>query len=160
MLCLLLAVYKLHPFTDGLRWLRAQAEIPSRSEPRDKQHHLWSAYCLQALNQVGYSYEFWSFSNPSWQGLSLFYKRGYRLKEALTIVQLPCVKQIASEKLLYSTGSSAWCSVMTQKAGVWGRRSKRGGIYVYMQLIHLIVHQKLTQHCNFTRMLLLLLLSL
>ena len=23
MLCLLLAVYKLHPFTDGLRWLRA-----------------------------------------------------------------------------------------------------------------------------------------
>ena len=25
----------------------------------------------------------------------------------------PCVKQTASGKLLYSTGSSAWCSVMT-----------------------------------------------
>ena len=26
---------------------------------------------------------------------------------------LPCVKQIASENLLYSTGSSTWCSVTT-----------------------------------------------
>ena len=29
------------------------------------------------------------------------------------IYTLLCVKQLASEKLLYSTGSSAWCSVMT-----------------------------------------------
>lgn len=36
MLCLLLAVYKLHPFTDGLRWPRAWAENPSRSESCDK----------------------------------------------------------------------------------------------------------------------------
>lgn len=36
MLCLPLAVYKLHPFTDGLGWLRAWAENPCRSEPRDK----------------------------------------------------------------------------------------------------------------------------
>ena len=28
-------------------------------------------------------------------------------------VYIPCVKQIASGKLLYSTGSSAWGSVMT-----------------------------------------------
>ena len=136
MICLLLAVYKLHPFTDGLRWLRAQAEIPSRSEPHDKQHHLWSAYCLQALNQVGYSHEFWSFSNPSWQGLSLFYKRGYRLKEALKIVRLPCVKQIASEKLLYSTESSTWYSVMTQRGRGWrvgGREVQEGGhMYIHI----------------------------
>ena len=47
---------------------------------------------------------------------------------------LPCVKWIASVKLPYSAGSSAWCSVMTQRGGMWaweGRRSKREGIYVY-----------------------------
>ena len=30
----------------------------------------------------------------------------------------PCVKQIASGKLLCHTGSSAWCSVMTQRGGM------------------------------------------
>ena len=29
------------------------------------------------------------------------------------IYTLPCVKQTANEKLLYSTRSSVWCSVMT-----------------------------------------------
>ena len=29
------------------------------------------------------------------------------------IYTLSCVKQIASEKLLYNTGSPAWCSLMT-----------------------------------------------
>ena len=33
---------------------------------------------------------------------------------------LPCVKQIASGNLLYSTGSSAQCSVMTQVGGIRG----------------------------------------
>ena len=31
------------------------------------------------------------------------------------IYTLPCVKQMAREKLLHSTGSSAWCSVMTER---------------------------------------------
>ena len=37
-------------------------------------------------------------------------------------------------------------------AGVgWeGGRSKREGIYVYVQLIHFIVKQELTQHCKAT----------
>ena len=61
---------------------------------------------------------------------------------------LPCVKQRASGNRLYSTGSSAQCSVMTQM-GEGGRgRSKREGIQVYIQLIHFIVQQKLTQHCK------------
>ena len=39
---------------------------------------------------------------------------------------LPCIKQRASGKLLYSTGSSAWCSVMTQRGGRGGEgRFKR-----------------------------------
>ena len=60
---------------------------------------------------------------------------------------LLCVKQIASGNLLYNTGSSAQCSVMTQMDRVGGGRE---GIYVYIQLIHLIVQQKLTQHCKAT----------
>ena len=32
--------------------------------------------------------------------------------------------------------------------GVGGGRSKREEIYVYIQLIHFIVQQKLTQHCK------------
>ena len=32
--------------------------------------------------------------------------------------------------------------------GGMGRRSKREGIYVYVQLIHAVVQQKLTQHCK------------
>ena len=31
---------------------------------------------------------------------------------------VPCTNEIASRKLLYSTGSTAQCSVMTQRAGV------------------------------------------
>ena len=31
----------------------------------------------------------------------------------IDIDTLPCVKQIANGILLYSTGKSAWCSVMT-----------------------------------------------
>ena len=34
--------------------------------------------------------------------------------------------------------------------GMQGRRSKRKGIYVYIQLTYLIVQQKLTQHCKAT----------
>ena len=51
----------------------------------------------------------------------------------------PFVKQIASGNVLYSTGSSAWCSVVTSMGGMGvgvGGRSKREGIYVYISLIH------------------------
>ena len=47
--------------------------------------------------------------------------------------------------------SSAQCSVMTQRGGMGkalGRRLKKDGIYVYIQLIHFVVQQKLTQHCK------------
>ena len=29
-----------------------------------------------------------------------------------------------------------------------GRRLKRNGIYIYLQLIHVVVQQELTQHCK------------
>ena len=52
--------------------------------------------------------------------------------------------QVASGSLLYSTGSSSWCSVM----GGMGRRFRREGIYAYIQLTHFSVLQKLTEHCK------------
>ena len=58
---------------------------------------------------------------------------------------LPCVKQRAGGNLQYNTGSSAWCSVMSWMVG---GRTKREGIYVYIEQSHLIVQQKLTQHCK------------
>ena len=47
---------------------------------------------------------------------------------------LRCVKEIASENLLSSTGSSAWCSVVTWGVewGEMGGRSKKEGLYVYI----------------------------
>ena len=42
----------------------------------------------------------------------------------INIYTLPCVKQIAGEKLLYNTGSPAWHSVMTSRDGM-GRRDER-----------------------------------
>ena len=58
------------------------------------------------------------------------------------IYTLPCVKWIASGKPLHSPGSSAWCSGMIQREGL-GR-----GEFVYIQLIHVIVQQRLAQHCQ------------
>ena len=52
----------------------------------------------------------------------------------LDIHTVPCIRQMASGKLLYSTESLAQCSVVTYRGDmVWGRgRSKREGIYIYM----------------------------
>ena len=57
-----------------------------------------------------------------------------------------CIRQITNENLLYSTGNSTQCSVVTQK----GRKSKRGNICIYAQLIHSAEQQRLTQHCKAT----------
>ena len=58
---------------------------------------------------------------------------------------LPYVKLTASGNLLYSTGSLAQYSVMTSMSevvgvgGCSGRKAQGGGIYVYIQLIHIDV---------------------
>ena len=57
------------------------------------------------------------------------------------------VKQTASGKLLYKTGSSTWCSVTTSRSEMWtgeGGRLKKKGIYVQLQQIHVTVWQKPT----------------
>ena len=61
------------------------------------------------------------------------------------------VKQVISGNLLYSTGSSAWYSVMTWRcdgAGRW-REALREGIYI-LTVDCIIVLQKPTQHCKAT----------
>ena len=51
-------------------------------------------------------------------------------KEALTYIYATCVKPIAGEKLLYNTGSPAWCSVdLEGRGGARGGRLKKEGIY-------------------------------
>ena len=61
----------------------------------------------------------------------------------------PSVKLIASGKLLYSTGSSAQCSVITQRGGLGaGGEAQEGRVYVYIWLIHIAIQQKLTKHCE------------
>ena len=52
----------------------------------------------------------------------------------IDIYTLPCVKQTASGTLLYSTGSSAQCSVMTERSGIGGEKGmlRREGTYVYL----------------------------
>ena len=61
------------------------------------------------------------------------------------------MKQIASGKLLYSTGNLAQCSVMTWRGVVgwgvvgWGGWEVKEGGDVYIQLTHFVVQQKLTQ---------------
>ena len=52
------------------------------------------------------------------------------------------VRWIAGEKLLCSTGSPGWCSVMT-----WGEEG-REGMYVKLWLICIGVWQKPAQHCK------------
>ena len=57
---------------------------------------------------------------------------------------LPGVKQTARGKLLYSTGSSARCSVMTWRGGMEEDegRLKREGLYGYIWLINAVLQQK------------------
>ena len=63
-------------------------------------------------------------------------------------------KLIASRKQPHSTGRSAQCFVTTQRGGigrVGGREMQEErdmGIYVYVQLIHFVIKQKLTHHCK------------
>ena len=52
-------------------------------------------------------------------------------KNTTDIDTLPCIKERASGKLPYSTGASAWCSVMTQRAGRGGEGRFKGREYMY-----------------------------
>ena len=69
---------------------------------------------------------------------------GMNWEIGIYIYTLVCIKQITNENLLYSTGNSTQCSVVTKM----GRKSKKQGIYVYVYLIHFAVQQK--QHCKAT----------
>ena len=64
----------------------------------------------------------------------------------IDIHTLLCIKQTTDENLLYITGNSTQCSVVTRM----GRKSKKEGIFLYVQLSHFAVQQKLTQHCKAT----------
>ena len=72
-------------------------------------------------------------------------------ESSIDIYILLSIKQTASGKLLYSTGSSSQCSVMTQMGRVGGtgrERLKRKGIYLCIWMIDDVVQEKLMQHCK------------
>ena len=71
---------------------------------------------------------------------------GINWKSTTDTYTLLYIKQITNNNLLYSTGNSTQCSVMTYM----GIESKKEWIYIYVQLIHFAVQQKLTQHCKST----------
>ena len=71
---------------------------------------------------------------------------GMNWQIGIDIYTLPCIKQVTNENLLYSTGNSTWCSVVTQM----GRKSKKEEIYLDIRLIHFAVQKKLTQQCKAT----------
>lgn len=52
------------------------------------------------------------------------------LPEEISVYTLPSVKQTASGKFLYSTGTSTRCWVMTERVGQ-GLESRREAIYAY-----------------------------
>ena len=55
-------------------------------------------------------------------------------------------KWITNENILSSTENSTSCTVVT-----WmGRKSKREGMYAYVELTHFAVQRKLTEHCKTT----------
>ena len=61
---------------------------------------------------------------------------GTNWESDIDMYTIPCVKQIASGKLLYSPGSSALCDDLEGWGGGVGERYKREGTYVYRWLIH------------------------
>ena len=56
---------------------------------------------------------------------------GINWEIGIDIYTLSCVKQLASGNMLYSTGSSARCSVMTWLGGIGGEGCPRGRGYTY-----------------------------
>ena len=69
-------------------------------------------------------------------------------REALAIYTLPCVKEIASGKLLYCTGSLVGSDDLGVAWGGGWEGAQRERICVYLSLIHTVVQQKLTQQCK------------
>ena len=55
-------------------------------------------------------------------------KRTGQIKTVALTYTLSCIKSIASEKMLYDTGSPARCAVMTSRGGmVGGKETQEGG---------------------------------
>ena len=63
-------------------------------------------------------------------------EHGVNWEIRIDIYTLPCVKYRASGNLLYSSGSSAWCSVMTYMVGLrvggWRKVQEGGDICIHI----------------------------
>ena len=61
-------------------------------------------------------------------------KRTGQIEVVALIYPLPCIKSIASEKLLYDTGSPARCAVMTSRGGMVGGKDTQEGGHIHIQI--------------------------
>ena len=69
-------------------------------------------------------------------------ENGMNWETAVDTYSLLCVKQVTNENLLYST------KLYSELHGdLKGKDILKRGIRVYIELIHLAVHQELIQHC-------------
>ena len=60
-------------------------------------------------------------------------KRTGQIETVALTYTLPCIKSIASEKLLYDTGSPARCAVTTSRAEMVGGKETREGGHILVQ---------------------------
>ena len=60
-------------------------------------------------------------------------KRTGQIETVALTYTLPCIKSIASEKLLYDTGSPATCAVTTSRAEMVGGKETREGGHILVQ---------------------------
>ena len=114
-----------------VRWMNlepvTQSEVSQKE--KNKYHILTHIYGIQKMVLMNI------FAGQEWRhrcreqiyGCSGGRRGWVKSRSSIDIHTLPFVKQIASRKQLYSTGSSTWCSVMTQRGGMGCRRDAQEG---------------------------------
>ena len=73
----------------------------------------------------------------------------YQREIGIDVCTLPCVKSLVGSCCVVQ-GAQLTDDLEGWDGGRVGGRLKREGIYGYLQLIHIVVQQKLTQYCKAT----------
>ena len=126
-------------------WMKLQPIIQREvSQKESNKYHILTHICIGEGN--GSPLQYSCLENPRDGGA--WWAAVYGVAQSRTRLK----RLSSSRKLLYNIGSSTRCSVMTQR-GRMGERDGRLGrewIYIHIYLIHIVIQQKLTQHCKAT----------
>ena len=145
--------------------------LPTPTKPMEKEWKHFQVHC-RSLDDIRFPGGPWPHrgvmnNRLKWDSMDLW-TQGWLGEEGevrmnwqshIDIYTLPCIKQIACGKLLYTTGSWAQCSVMTQQGGmgVSGREAHKGGGMCMHRADPHCCTAEIKQHCKATLLLLLLL---